>query len=931
MKISESEWLEHSGTPQQFDFDPNGSGRYRQGSGDDPYQHAKEFRDRVAKIRADYRKQNGRNPSPKEETEAFKNIADEELVRYFFGSSDKVTIRTFRNVVTRTKAETMSETYLEAHKLKEKGYSKAAIGEQIGMSATNVEKLLQRDTNARANKLNNTVSLLKESLDTKGGYIDVGPGSELLVGVGKSTMDAAVKMLENEGYVRLVYPVQQLFGKGNTNVTLICPPGTQRKDIFKNMDKVRDPVDVHVDVDGNACPLRPVQSIDSKRIMVNYAEDGGKDKDGVIEIRRGVEDLPLGNARYAQVRIAVDGTHYMKGMAVYADDLPDGVDVRFNTNKKRGTPLIDADPDAKQVLKPMADPNNKLNPFGAAIKGAGQGQRGAINIVNEEGDWSKWSKTLASQFLSKQFDATISKQLKATKAVAQAEFEEICSLTNPTLKRYFLEQFANSCDADAVDLKAIRMPGQTQKVLLPVPSSKEKECYCPTLPDGTEVALVRYPHGGVFEIPVLTVNNNNAEAQRVMGTARDAIGIHPSQAGVLSGADFDGDTVMVLPLTGSFKLKRKPPLEGLKDFEPKVQFNGDHLDPKDKMKKSGVQNAMGSISNLITDMTVLGADDKELERAVAHSMVVIDAYKHGLDYKASEKYFDIAGLRRKYQPVPEGSRGKGGASTLLSRAKSPYYYLDRREKPKSRLTPEELERWKKGEKIYEPTGKMVYSKKAQAKVLAEVKGTKMGEIDDAYKLSSGSRPESYYADYANFMKDLANKARAELRATGKLEYSPTAFRTYNAEVVSLKEKLENALRNSPRERKAQLIANSTWLIEKDQHPEWNYRDDKEKIKRAKSRHLEAARMATGAKKPKVSITAREWEAIQSGAIHDTTLLKILNNADSAEIRKLAMPKGTSISPSKLARAKSLYASGQSWADIAEILGVPQSTLMENIE
>lgn len=75
--------------------------------------------------------------------------------------------------------------------------------------------------------------------------------------------------------------------------------------------------------------------MDSKRLAIRYAEDGGLEKDGLVEIRRGVEDLNLGNSHYAQVRIMVDGTHYIKGMAVYSDDLPKGVDVMFNTNKTK--------------------------------------------------------------------------------------------------------------------------------------------------------------------------------------------------------------------------------------------------------------------------------------------------------------------------------------------------------------------------------------------------------------------------------------------------------------------------------------------------------------------------------------------------------------------------------------------------------------------
>ena len=53
----------------------------------------------------------------------------------------------------------------------------------------------------------------------------------------------------------------------------------------------------------------------------------------MIYVRPGVKDLRIGDKRYGQVRIMVDGTHYLKGMAVYKDDLPPGKDIVFNTNK----------------------------------------------------------------------------------------------------------------------------------------------------------------------------------------------------------------------------------------------------------------------------------------------------------------------------------------------------------------------------------------------------------------------------------------------------------------------------------------------------------------------------------------------------------------------------------------------------------------------
>ena len=81
------------------------------------------------------------------------------------------------------------------------------------------------------------------------------------------------------------------------------------------------------------------------------------------------------------------------------------------------------------------------------------------------------------------------------------------------------------------------------------------------------------------------------------------------------------------------------------------------------------QRQMGEISNLITDMTLKGATEPEIARAVKHSMVVIDAAKHKLDYRQSEKDNGIAELKKKYQGFDDETGHHGGASTLLSRRK----------------------------------------------------------------------------------------------------------------------------------------------------------------------------------------------------------------------------------------------------------------------
>ena len=43
------------------------------------------------------------------------------------------------------------------------------------------------------------------------------------------------------------------------------------------------------------------------------------------------------------------------------------------------------------------------------------------------------------------------------------------------------------------------------KLLQKIPSMKENEVYAPNYKNGEQVALIRYPHAGTFEIPILTV------------------------------------------------------------------------------------------------------------------------------------------------------------------------------------------------------------------------------------------------------------------------------------------------------------------------------------------------------------------------------------------------------------------------------------------
>lgn len=895
--VNQDDYLAHVGVSVLDGAPGVGSGRYPYGSGERPFQNFRDFKNRQRELRK-------------------QGITDQKELAKYFGMS----IREYRQQVTLANAAIAREDYYKARKMKDHGYSDREIAEALGRSTSSVGDLLKKDASRKQQIIDDTADLLKTSLETQGGYIDVGKSSNLLLGVSETNFNAAVKKLQQEGYEVLPLGINQQFGQGNTNFKLLAPPGTTKAEIYNNSDLIRPPVDVKLDADtGEKITLRPIQNVKRNRIEIKYAEEGGIEKDGVIELRRGVKDLDMGNAKYAQVRIGVDGTHYLKGMAVYADDLPDGVDIRFNTNKAKGTP--DGD-----VFKPMKDPDNKLNPFGAAIRPGLQ--KGAINIVNEEGHWDKWSKNLSSQFLSKQSPALAQKQLQLAADIATDEFNEIKSLTNPTIKRYLLNKFADGCDSDAVHLKAASLPRQSNKVILPLTTLKDNEVFAPTYENGEKLALVRHPHGGTFEIPILTVNNKNKEGKRVIGNARDAIGIKSSAAGILSGADFDGDTVVAIPLK-SAKIKNLSPdeldrdpvlkktLGTLRNFDTK-QYKVKDLPESRIMSEKSKGNNMGKITNLITDMSIRGANPDELARAVKFSMVVIDAPKHKLDWKQAEKDFNIKELRDKYRQ---------GGGTIVSQAKSPIYVPRTKEVYSTKdMTKDELKRYKQGEVITRPTGETKWNGD-----LKTTKSNKMRETRDPYTLTSGGSKtnpgtviERYYADYATQMKSLGNKARAEMRNTPRAEYSPSAAKTYATEVASLKTSLEIAKMNEPKERQAQALANNTVRIAKANHPEW----DNDDIKKCKSDALTEARAVTGANKIKITISDREWEAIQAGAIHDTSVEKILANTDIDKVRELSMPKSSSsgMSDAKISRAESMLNRGYTWDEVAKQMGVSISKL-----
>lgn len=873
------------------------SGRYPWGSGENPYQHSGDFLSRVEGL--------------KKEGLSEKDIAD----------ALGMTTTDLRMQTRVAKHERRALEADRARSLREDGYSLNEIAEKMGYANdSSIRSLLNENTAANKNRAKATADILKKELEEKG-MLDVGAGVERELGVSQNTLKEALFILETEGYNVYGVGIPQVTNPGKqTNTPVLCGPDTAYKDVYQNMGDIQSVGNYHSNDGGSTySKLEYPMSIDGKRVDIRYGDEGGTSKDGVIEIRRGVEDLDLGNSHYAQVRILVDGTHYLKGMAMYSDDIPDGVDIVFNTNKKSGTPK-------EKVMKPIKDDPD--NPFGAAIKADGQsrylGKDGkehlsAINKLKEEGDWDKMSKNLSSQFLSKQPLQLIKRQLDLTYKDRAAEYDDICNLTNPTIKKKLLLDFANECDGAVVHLKAAALPRQTTQVILPVTALKENEVYAPGYRNGEQIALVRYPHGGTFEIPVLKVNNKNKSAIDILGSnIRDAIGINPKVAERLSGADFDGDQVIAIPTGGKVKIKSTSALKGLEGFDPKTLYSTEGKTGVKLMTKSETQKQMGIVSNLITDMTLKGASESEIARAVRHSMVVIDAEKHKLDYKQSEKDNGIAELKKKYQGyTTDDGREVGGASTLLSRRKQDIRVPERQ--GSGVIDPET------GKISYKESGRTYTDKKTGKTTLATTKVKLLNEVDDVRTLSSGTPQENAYADYANKMKALANQARKEYRATGNLKYDSTAASTYRKEVDSLNAKLNVAAKNAPKERRAQAIANSQVKAKIQSNPGM----DKSEIKKASQIAITNARNAVGAsgRETKIDITDREWEAIQAGAISDSKLSQVLRYTDTDKLRERATPRTHSqLSTAKINKIKAMVSSGYSNAEIAEAIGVSSSTV-----
>jgi predicted transcriptional regulator len=859
------------------------SGRYPWGSGQTQYHRNQSFLDVVESLRKE-------------------GLTDSQIAKGFEMSRND--LQALRSIA---KAQNLQADTVMAHRLIEKGYSKNAAAKRLGIPESTLRNMLAPGEKLKADAIQEVANTLKKEVDEKP-LIDVGKGVENRMNITRTRLDTALAALKEEGYN--VHPISdpQAATKNYTKRIVLTQPGISKKEAFLRREEIQQVFSTSDDFGETFSSLKPPIPLDPKRLTVRYGDEGGSQADGVIFVRPGVPDISLGGAPYAQVRVLVGPEHYAKGMAMYKDDLPDGVDLLFNTNKKNETG------NKLDVLKKVSD--DPLLPFGAMVSQI-KNDKGEVtsvmNKVNEKGDWEKWSRNLSSQFLSKQRPELAKAQLDMTYERRQAEFNEIKSLTNLTVRKKLLSDFSDGTDAAAQHMKARSLPQQSVAVILPLSTINKSHVFAPGYNDGDRVVLIRHPHGGTFEIPELTVNNKNREGRKLLGKdSIDAIGIHHEVAERLSGADFDGDTVLVIPNNKGL-VTSTPALRDLQGFNPHETYRG--YPGMKRMGKKQTQNEMGSISNLITDMTLLGAPTEHIARAIKHSMVVIDAEKHNLDFKTSYNDNNIKDLKIKYQ-----GRANAGASTLISKRKKPVLVDERK------LRPHRL-----GGPIDKETGKLVYvptNRPRKDGTKATQKVSLVLETDDVRTLMSkggvGVRMERLYADHSNRLKGLADQARLAAVNTPNSKRSPSAAKAYAKEVKELNDRLDLALKTKPLERQANTIANKTIRLRKDYNPDMD--DDTEKKIRFQAITEARNRLGIG-NANRIKLTDEQWNAIQAGAISNHKLTQILEYADMDRVKELATPRvQKTVTSAMFNRAQQMSASGYTIKEIADQLGVNVNTL-----
>lgn len=180
-------------------------------------------------------------------------------------------------------------------KLRDKGLSNVAIGQRLGIPESTVRSFLAPGAKDKLDVLHATANFLKEKVD-KDGPLDIGTGQEhhVLGGISADKLKTSVAVLKEQGY-QVINVQVDTSGGNKTTVRVLAPPGTTYRDLVKDKSQIKTLTGYTEDGGRSFLGLHPPLSVDSKRVGVRYAEDGGKEADGVIYVRPGVKDISMGN------------------------------------------------------------------------------------------------------------------------------------------------------------------------------------------------------------------------------------------------------------------------------------------------------------------------------------------------------------------------------------------------------------------------------------------------------------------------------------------------------------------------------------------------------------------------------------------------------------------------------------------------------------
>lgn len=458
---SESNILEHYGTKRH-------SGRYPWGSGDNPYQHSGDFLSRVEVLKK-------------------KGLSEKDILESINDSLPKeyqMSLSEFRVAKRTAIHERKTSEYEQIHKLKDEDHlGWTEIANQLGMSESSVRSKYAGNADKKAQRAKNIAETLKKEVDKKG-MIDVSEGANFALGVTDTELQDAAYTLEAEyGYKRYGVGIKQpTNNRQQTNIMVLAKPEFDQKYAYNHQEQIDSLGDYHTDDGGETfTKLQRPSSLDSSRVAIRYGDEGGLDKDGVMEIRRGVPDLDLGKSHYAQVRILVDGDHYLKGMAVYSDDLPDGVDVKLDYKRSEQENGI---PELKQKWQIRVDEEGAIHYGGASTLLSRRKQtvrvperRGSVRVDKETGEYIY--KESGRTFT----DPKTGKERKAEDTVSLiSETKDARTLSSGTIQENLYADFSNKLKAmanqarkEAVNMKGLEYSPSAAKTYAPeVASLKEK-------------------------------------------------------------------------------------------------------------------------------------------------------------------------------------------------------------------------------------------------------------------------------------------------------------------------------------------------------------------------------------------------------------------------------------------------------------------------